>query len=95
MPAEEAPQLSGMDLVRDMRRIHERAHRMSCSDPDDPTKRTLYLDAVDLADAMEAVYEIAVNAGDGYGEDYGEGGARMAQAVIRAINENVDARYGN
>lgn len=81
-----------MDLVRDMRRIHERAHRMSSSDPDDPTKRTLYLDAVDLANALEAIHTIALEAVTGHGS-YGDGGARMGEAIIASISEAVNAKH--
>ena len=76
----------GMDRVREMRRVCERAHRMSCSDPDDPARRTLYKDTVDLADALIAVEAIIALAG----ERYGAQGAAMGEEISRAVAAAVE-----
>lgn len=77
---------SGMDRVREMRRVSARAHRMSCSDPDDPAHRTLYRDAVDLANALLAVEAIVKIAG----ERYGAQGAAMGEEIARAVTAAVE-----
>lgn len=75
----------GMDRVREMRRVHERAHRMSCSDPDDPAHRTLYRDTVDLADALIAVEAIIALAGERYGAQGVAMGEEITSAVAAAV----------
>ncbi|MCC3292462.1 hypothetical protein [Arthrobacter sp. zg-Y1110] len=80
-----AGEAEGMARVREMRRVSERSHRMSCSDPDDPARRTLYKDAVDLADALEAVDAIIRNAG----ERYGAAGVLMGEEISRAVADAV------
>lgn len=76
----------GMDRVREMRRISARAHRMTCSDPDDPARRTSYKDTVDLADALVAVEAIIAAAG----ENYGPQGAAMGDEISRAVSAAVE-----
>lgn len=76
----------GMDRVREMRRVSARAHRMTCSDPDDPARRTSYKDTVDLADALIAVEAIIALAG----EQYGAQGAAMGEEISRAVAAAVE-----
>lgn len=76
----------GMDRIREMRRTSERSHRMSCSDPDDPARRTLYKDTVDLADALIAVEAIIAVAGERYGAE----GVRMGEEISRAVAAAVE-----
>lgn len=80
-----AVEVSGMDRVREMRRAGARAHRMSCSDPDDPARRTLYSDAVDLADALEAVEAVMASAAERYGAAGVELGEEIAAAIAKAV----------
>lgn len=76
----------GMDRVREMRRVHSRANRMSSSDPNDPSRRTLYQDTVDLADALIAVEAIIAVAG----EQYGAEGVKMGEEISRVVAAAVE-----
>ncbi|MGK3708898.1 hypothetical protein [Arthrobacter sp. IK3] len=81
-----ATEVKGMDRVREMLAAGERSHRVTCSDPNDPSRRTLYSDTVDLARALEAV-EAVVAAAE---ERYGDAGAALGGEILQAITDAVE-----
>lgn len=48
-----------LEELSKIREFGERSHRMTCSDPNDPTRRTTYGDLGKLAAALEAVLALA------------------------------------
>ena len=88
-----AVEVTGMDRVREMLAVSERSHRVTCSDPDDPSRRTLYSDTVDLARALEAVEEIIASAEERYGPAGAALGEEIMQAIAGAVELDESVRF--
>ncbi|MCC3299742.1 hypothetical protein [Arthrobacter caoxuetaonis] len=88
-----AEEVKGMDRVREMLVVSERSHRVTCSNPDDPSRRTLYSDTVDLARALETVEGIVTSAEERYGPAGAALGEEIMQAIARAVELDESVRF--